>query len=479
VAGGGIAALEVLAGLRALAGERVDATLLAPNRTFSYRPLSMASPFAFLEARNRPVDELAAGLGAAFVNDGLAQVDTARGRVLTRDGDFLPFDALVIALGARLDRRHRELAWSRESAATTRFGRILEEIEAGEVGSLALVVSPDAAWPVDAYELALVAARAAGERGSDTKVSVVTAERAPLEALGAGVTEAVAAELAYARIELVPGVEATLPEQRDEAGRDAFSSMVSRVARGARSADVPDRLLLHVTQGSSIAVDRALFLPAAHGPAVPGVAHDVRGFIPVDEHGRVPGHRGIYAAGDASLPGLKHSTLASSQATAAAEAIAADAGAKVDPRPWSATLHGILMVPPHFPVPPGSPWIRQREPVTHCLWWPPGHVAGVHLAPYLASQDPGVRPGLEWHPNGIPVAVPVAEAAGAAATTPAAPADSAMRQDAIARQLMAVRRIEHEGEEVGHALEIRSHEVARHQAEVIKQLRAAGYLRER
>jgi hypothetical protein len=96
VAGGGIAALEVLTGLRALAGEGVDATLLAPDRSFSYRPLSMASPFTFLDEVNRPLAELAVGLGATFVRDGLAQVDEARGRVLTHDGDFLPYDALVI-----------------------------------------------------------------------------------------------------------------------------------------------------------------------------------------------------------------------------------------------------------------------------------------------------------------------------------------------------------------------------------------------
>src|SRR5215218_719511 len=82
VAGGGIAALEVLAGLRALAGDRVHATLLAPEAFFSYRPLSTAVPFTFREERRRTLDELASGLGAAFVRDGLAQVDAARRRIL-------------------------------------------------------------------------------------------------------------------------------------------------------------------------------------------------------------------------------------------------------------------------------------------------------------------------------------------------------------------------------------------------------------
>ena len=51
IAGGGIAALEALAGLHALAGERVEATLVAPVDSFSFRPLSTAVPFTFLGER--------------------------------------------------------------------------------------------------------------------------------------------------------------------------------------------------------------------------------------------------------------------------------------------------------------------------------------------------------------------------------------------------------------------------------------------
>jgi sulfide:quinone oxidoreductase len=79
VAGGGIAALEALAGVRALAGDRVEATLLAPVDAFSYRPLSTAVPFAFREERTRSLADLASGLGASFVRDGLAQAsDTSK-----------------------------------------------------------------------------------------------------------------------------------------------------------------------------------------------------------------------------------------------------------------------------------------------------------------------------------------------------------------------------------------------------------------
>jgi hypothetical protein len=204
---------------------------------------------------------------------------------------------------------------------------------------------------------------------------------------------------------------------------------------------------------------------------------DNRGFIPVDAHARVAGARCSFAAGDATSLSLKHSTLSASQATAAAEAIAAEAGADVTPTPWSPVLHGLLTLPPHFPGARGSPWLDDGEPVTHCLWWPPGHVAGRHLAPYLAASDRGVRPGLGWHPNGVPVAVEVGGEDGAAAEPPAAaPSDDAIRRDVLTRQLMAIRRIERDGRQLEHELEGRRREFERHERETIERLEAAGYL---
>ena len=139
---------------------------------------------------------------------------------------------------------------------------------------------------------------------------------------------------------------------------------------------------------------------------------------------------GVYAAGDVTALALKHSTLASAQGTAAAEAIAAAAGGDVEPEPWSRTLFGILTLPPHFPAAPGSPWLRDAGPSATASGGRPGTWRAA-TAPYLASVDPGVRPGLDWHPNGIPIAVPMGEYAGAAATASTAPTEESIRQDAI------------------------------------------------
>ena len=219
-----------------------------------------------------------------------------------------------------------------------------------------------------------------------------------------------------------------------------------------------------------------MHLPETHGPAVAGVPHDARGFVTVDGHARTA-HPRVFAAGDATALSLKHSTLASSQASAAAEAMAAEAGSDISPSPWPAVLYGVLMLPPRFPGAPGSPWLNDGEPTTNCVWWPPGHVAGRHLAPYLAARDRGVRPGLERHPAGLPVAVPVGRESTRDEGPASASSEEDLRHDALTRRMLAIRRAEREGTAVEHDLKRMGDEVERHEREVIAKLEAAGYLR--
>lgn len=475
VTGGGIAALETLAGLATLAPGRVEATLVAPVRDFSYRPLSTAAPFTRLGRRTRALADLASELGARHVRDGLADVDCGRGRVLTHDGAFLGYDALVVAVGARR-REHAGggWAWHGDDQSTAAFGGLLRELEDGEVDRVAFVVPAGPAWPVDAYELALVAALAAG-RGPGARITLVTAESAPLEAFGSAAAEAVAGELADAGVELRTGTEVAGERRAEEAGRDAYSAMVSRVA--TRPGEEAEGISLVLSTGRSLRVDRAVFLPSVLGPFTGGLQHDERGFLPVDEHGRVAGSETVHAAGDVTQLSLKHSSLAAAQGAAVAESLAALAGAEVEPSPWSPLLHGLLMLPPHFAAERGSPWLPDGEPLTHCLWWPPGHVAGPRLGPLLARRDPGLRPRLEWHPNGIPLTVSAGSVASAGSGPPGhEPSEEAARNDSILRQLLALRRAEREGEALDHELERRRGEFDRMRDEVVARLEAAGYL---
>src|SRR5215213_6439392 len=101
IVGGGVAGLEALLGLRAMAGDRVRLTLVAPDPDFSYRPLAVAEPFAMGHAYQVPLAEFARDAGAELVLDASTGVDDAAGRIRLRDGGERAFDAAIIAPGGR------------------------------------------------------------------------------------------------------------------------------------------------------------------------------------------------------------------------------------------------------------------------------------------------------------------------------------------------------------------------------------------
>ena len=101
VAGGGVAGLEGLLALRALAGDRVDLTLVAPDPEFTYRPLAVAEPFALGHAYRVPLSQFAQDAGAELVIDATVGVDDKAGELRLRDGGARSFDALLVSPGAR------------------------------------------------------------------------------------------------------------------------------------------------------------------------------------------------------------------------------------------------------------------------------------------------------------------------------------------------------------------------------------------
>jgi sulfide:quinone oxidoreductase len=130
-------------------------------------------------------------------------------------------------------------------------------------------------------------------------------------------------------------------------------------------------------------------LPRFVGNVIPGIPHDSDGFIPTDRHGRVPAIDDVFASGDATTFPVKQGGLAAQQADAAAEAIAAAAGAPVTPQPFRPVLRGMIMTG-HQPA-----FLRAElsggagdtsVASTEALWWPPGKVVGRYLAPFLAER---------------------------------------------------------------------------------------------
>ena len=183
---------------------------------------------------------------------------------------------------------------------TTRFRALLDEIDDGRIRRLAFAV-PGVAWPLPLYELALLTATHAASAGrDDLEISLVTPEAEPLELFGAKASAATRASSTSAA-SLVPPAT---PRRSSRA-----SSRCSARSAAARS-------------------DRVVSLPRLHGPECPD-SRRRRGLHPDRPLRARLGVDDVYAAGDATAFPVKQGGIATQQADAAAESIAALAGADV------------------------------------------------------------------------------------------------------------------------------------------------------
>ena len=381
VAGGGVAGLEALLALRDIAGDRVRLTLLAPERRFAYRPMATAVPFGRGHVQQRDLADIARTAGAELVRGGLADVDVAGRAAVTTDGRRVGYDALLVAVGAGSEPAYaRVRTWTPELDQHV-FAGLLADLEEGYAKRVAFVVPPDVGWSLPAYELALMTAWDARDMGQDdVQVTVYTPEPEPLGIFGADAAAGLAEDLREAGVRVVAGVQVV----EDPAA--------------------PARLL---ADGRPLDAQRVIALPRAVACGVGGLETDERGFIRVDAHGRVVGAEHVWAAGDAVAFPIKQGGLAAQQADAAAESIAAAAGAGIDPQPFHPVLHGVLLTGR------GSHWARRAleddtagQAERRALWWPPTKVAGRYLAPYLHALEGGGE-GNGHRPPGLLVELAV------------------------------------------------------------------------
>ena len=386
IAGGGVAALEALLALRALAGDLVDVTLLSPKIDFVYRPVTVAEAFDRAEARVYDLAEVLSDQGGGeLIHDSLADIEARSRVVVTGRGRRISYDALVVATGA-VPRAPFPGAFTfrgRDDVPVLRG--LLQDLTTGRAESVALALASQRMWPLPLYELALLTAGHLSEHAAgDVKVTLVTPEEEPLELFGPTATEAVR----------------TLLTAR---GITVRSSSLPATVRG--------RTLL-LAGGSEMFADRVITLPVSEGPSLAGLPHDQHGFIPVDKFGRVSGLEHVYAAGDVTTFPLKQGGLAAQQADAVAEAIAAVAGAPVTPQPFRPVLRGLLLTggaPLYLRAEPQrltrESTVAIEAPTTHrlsreasaasgqALWWPPAKIAGRYLAPFLATARPSLMSG--------------------------------------------------------------------------------------
>jgi sulfide:quinone oxidoreductase len=363
IAGGGVAALETALALKQLAGDRVQMTVIAPNEDFVYRPMTVREPFSFLGARHYPLEPILEDIGAELVHDKLGWVDHELRVAHTENEQQFEYDALVLALGARVSARFKHALTIDDRTMDETLHGLIQDVELGYVDSLAFVAPGRVAWPLPLYELALMTAGRAYDMNVEVPITIVTPEHRPLAIFGDRASRGVAELLAKAKIETITNAQPEIPEQ---------GQIV--IGPGHR----------HVQAARIVA------LPELYGPSIHGfpLSHD--GFIHVDRFGQVPGCGPLFAAGDATDFAVKQGGVSAQQADAVAESIAALAGAPVEPQPFHPVLRGMLMTydKPYFmsaQITGGQGYSSEfsSEP----LWQPVSKIAAKYLAPYLDSLD--------------------------------------------------------------------------------------------
>ena len=315
IVGGGVGALEAALALRDLAGEKVQVQLCAGRGDFVYRPFAVGEPYGASRVLRYDLDRLAELCGAELKRANVAAIDAAGRRATTHDGEEIPYDYLIVACGARL-------LWS-VPGATTFWGvadegkvqEVVQRLRKGQLRHLAFTLPGGHGWSLPAYELALLAATEMSRSNvSDTRLTVVTPEDGPLVIFGRRASEQVATVLADHGIEVITG---THPVKYEDG-------------------------VLSIVPGEGIEADAVIALPRLEGRHIEGLPYDASGFIPVDDHARVSGLDQTFAVGDVTAFPVKQGGIATQQADAAAEAIAAELGCEIEAHPLDPVLRGVL-----------------------------------------------------------------------------------------------------------------------------------------
>jgi sulfide:quinone oxidoreductase len=366
IAGGGVAAAEMVLAVRALAGDRVALTMVSPEPEFRFRGETVREPFGGPVATRYRLEAICADIRADLVIDKLRSVDVDLRRLSLERGGWLYYDVLVVAVGAiaepvfKFARTFLADRWYHDLRLT------VESVEGGYARRVAFVAPPHAGWTLPIYEMALLTAASAAAAGRQAELTVITLEPAPLAAFAGAGRQAVADLLAQAGIDVTTDTYVT---ERNRAS-----------------------LELH-PGGQTLDVDRVVALPELRGPKIPGLPMDDRGFIPVEHDNRVCDHDAVFAVGDVCDFPIKQGGLATQQADAAAATIASHAGAGVRPGHFRPVLRAKLLTgdtPLYLRAHLTGDHTTGSVAATHCLWWPAEKVAGRYLTTYLAER--GLQP---------------------------------------------------------------------------------------
>ena len=314
IVGGGVGAIEAALALHDLAGDRVRTEICTGRGDFVYRPFAVGEPYGASRVLRYSLEGLAEGCGAEFRQENVAAIDPARRCATTHDGAEIPYDHLVVACGARL-------LWSVPGAVTFwgttdegEMQEVISRLRQGRLRRLVFTMPGGHGWALPAYELALLAATELQQAGiTGTRLTIVTPEDGPLQIFGRRASEQVADLLADHGIEVITGTHPVKYE------------------RGA----------LAIVPGHELEADAVISLPRLEGRRIAGLPYDASGFIPVDDHSRIPGVPHAFAVGDVTTFPVKQGGIATQQADVAAETIAAERGGDAEAIARDPVLRGI------------------------------------------------------------------------------------------------------------------------------------------
>ena len=285
-----------------------------------------------------------------WIPDLLEAVRPDAREVDTRDGPPVPYDALLLAVGARPE---PALAGAISFAGPRDVLAVRETIEAlapGRPHTIAFVAMAGTAWTLPLYELALMTAEYGRRRGLDLAIEVISSESAPLGMFGAEARAAVRRRL-------------------DDAGMQI------------RSATFPTEYAdgkLWLELEGPLDVDLVIALPHLRGTRLPGLPHESEGFMPVDGYGRV---RGV----ERRLGGRRHDDSAAQAGRSRRRnrptsprptSPRRSPAATIEVHPYEPKLQGMLLTG-------ADPLYLERDPHAG----PQQKVVGVHLGPYLEALD--------------------------------------------------------------------------------------------
>jgi sulfide:quinone oxidoreductase len=372
IVGGGVGAIEAALALHHLAGDKARVEICAGRGDFVYRPFAVGEPYGASRVLRYGLESLAESCGASFRQENIAAVDSATRLATSHDGTEIPYDYLVVACGARL-------LWSVPGAVT--FWGVADEgemqdvvarLRQGQLRRLIFTMPGGHGWALPAYELALLAATELKQAGiTGTRLTVVTPEDGPLQIFGRRASEQVAELLANHGIEVITG---THPVKHEH---------------GA----------LTIVPGDELEADAVVSLPRLEGRRIAGLPYDASGFIPIDDHSRIPGLAHAFAVGDVTTFPVKQGGIATQQADVAAETIAAELGCDVETKALDPVLRGILWTgaKPRYLF----GWLGgghgESSVASERPQWPidnPSKLIGRYLTPFLA--------GFEANGNGHP-----------------------------------------------------------------------------